>query len=148
MAAVMVIVVSGCSGSATTTVPSAETTSTTAGVTTTAVAADTTVASTTGAPSTTTTSSLIDDDVVTISISVEGGQLVSERRAEVTLGDTVLLIVESDVADELHMHGYDLTVEVAPGEPAELEFVAEIPGIFEVEFETSHLQVLELVVNQ
>ncbi len=83
-----------------------------------------------------------------IDVAVEGGQLVSERRAEVKLGDNVRLVVESDSADELHVHGYDLFADVVAGQITELTFVAEIPGIFEVEFETSRLQVLELVVNQ
>ena len=74
--------------------------------------------------------------------------MVSERRAEVKLGDNVRLVVESDAADELHIHGYDLIADVVPGQTTEITFVAEIPGVFEVEFETSHLQVLELVVNQ
>lgn len=99
---------------------------------------------TTTVPATTTTV----DDTVVFGISVAGGQLVSERRAEVKLGDNVRLVVESDTADELHVHGYDLIADVVPGQITELTFVAEIPGIFEVEFESSHLQVLELVVNQ
>ncbi len=147
MVAGMLVLTSGCSGTATTTAIAAETTSTTAKVTTTVVASGTTVRSTTTAPPPT-ASSVPVDDAVTISISVEGGELLSERRVEVSLGDKVRLIIESDAPDELHMHGYDLIVDVTSGEPAELEFVAEIPGIFEVEFETSHLQVLELVVNQ
>ena len=81
-------------------------------------------------------------------MSVVGGELVSERRAEVKLGDNVKLVVETDTADELHVHGYDLIADLVAGEITELTFVAEIPGIFEVEFENSHMQVLELVVNQ
>lgn len=100
--------------------------------------------STSTVPATTTTV----DDTVVIGVSVVGGQLVSERRAEVKMGDNVRLVVESDTADELHIHGYDLIADVVPGQTTELTFIAEIPGIFEVEFEISHLQVLELVVNQ
>ena len=88
------------------------------------------------------------DDTVVIGVSVVGGELVSERRAEVKLGDNVKLVVESDTADELHVHGYDLIADLVAGEITEITFVAEIPGIFEVEFESSHMQVLELVVNQ
>lgn len=111
---------------------------------TTAPAPSATSTTTTTVPATTTTV----DDTVVIEVKVEAGQLVSERRAEVKLGDSVRLVIESDAADELHVHGYDLTAEVVAGQTTELTFVAEIPGIFEVEFETSRLQVLELVVNQ
>lgn len=88
------------------------------------------------------------DEAVVIEVTVEGGQLVSARRAEVELGDNVRLVIESDAADELHVHGYDLTADVVVGQETEFSFVADIPGIFEVEFETIRLQVLELVVNQ
>lgn len=103
-------------------------------------------------PSSTTTSSasttVVADDSVEILVTVAGGQLTSERRAEVKLGDTVKIAIRSDTADELHVHGYDLTTDVAAGQDAELSFVADIPGIFEVELEGLRLQVLELVVNQ
>jgi hypothetical protein len=95
-----------------------------------------------------TPTTLIGDDSVEILVTVAGGQLTSERRAEVKLGDSVKLVIRSDTGDELHVHGYDLTVDVAAGRDAELSFVAEIPGIFEVELESLRLQVLELVVNQ
>lgn len=105
-------------------------------------------ASTSTSTSTMPTMSTIVDEAVVIEVTVEGGQLVSDRRAEVKLGDNVRLVIESDAADELHVHGYDLTADVVVGQETELSFVAEIPGIFEVEFETIRLQVLELVVNQ
>ena len=94
------------------------------------------------------TPTTVADDSVEILVTVAGGQLTSERRAEVKLGDNVRIVIRSDTADELHLHGYDLTVDVAAGQDAELVFVAEIPGIFEVELEGLRLQVLELVVNQ
>jgi hypothetical protein len=33
----------------------------------------------------------------------------------------------------VHVHGYDLTADLAAGTPAELSFTATIPGVFEVE---------------
>ena len=146
---VLALLLAACSsgGTSSTLAPTRASTvpSTSVAVTDTTVAAPTSTSSTTTTvPATTTTV----DDTVVIGVSVEGGQLVSERRAEVKLGDNVRLVVESDAADELHVHGYDLIADVVAGQITELTFVAEIPGIFEVEFETSRLQVLELVVNQ
>ena len=46
-----------------------------------------------------------------------------------------LLIVTSDVADHIHLHGYDMTRDVAPGKPARLGFPATIVGTVEVELE-------------
>ena len=45
------------------------------------------------------------------------------------------------------MHGYDLLADVAPGAPAEITFVAEIPGQFEVELEGGHTLLAELTVS-
>jgi hypothetical protein len=48
-------------------------------------------------------------------------------------GETVRIMVTSDAADEIHLHGYDVYREVAPGKPARFRFKADIEGIFEIE---------------
>ena len=40
-------------------------------------------------------------------------------------------------AEEVHLHGYDILRAVSDGQPAHFAFAAEIPGVFEVEFEGS-----------
>jgi hypothetical protein len=45
----------------------------------------------------------------------------------------VRLTVTSDAADEVHVHGFDLTTALSPGQAAQLEFVADRAGIFEIE---------------
>ena len=55
------------------------------------------------------------------------------RRIEAKKGDFVRLLVESDTADEIHLHGYDITRKVRPGEAARFSFRAEVEGIFELE---------------
>ena len=55
------------------------------------------------------------------------------RRIDAKKGDFVRLLVESDTADEIHLHGYDITREVRAGEPARFSFRADVEGIFEVE---------------
>jgi hypothetical protein len=59
----------------------------------------------------------------------------------------VAIVVGSDVADEVHLHGYDKMIDVAPGKPARLAFVASIPGRFEVELEDRGLQVADIEVR-
>lgn len=84
----------------------------------------------------------------TISITVRGGRLTGDTgRVEVALGTPVTLSVTSDVTDEVHLHGYDLTADASAGKTASLNFTADIPGIFEVELEESGLQLLELQVS-
>ena len=53
----------------------------------------------------------------------------------------------ADRADEVHLHGYDRKVDIEPGKPAELEFTADVPGVFEVELEEAGLKLVELQVS-
>jgi hypothetical protein len=68
-------------------------------------------------------------------------------RATVKQGDKVVLVVKSDVADEIHLHGYDLKTNVAAGGTARLLFTATIPGRFEVELESRSTQIADLTVE-
>jgi hypothetical protein len=68
-------------------------------------------------------------------------------RATVTKGDMVQLVVASDVADEVHLHGYDLARAVAPGRRARIGFVAYVAGRFEVELEERGVQIADLTVR-
>ena len=68
--------------------------------------------------------------------SIEGGQPVGgAQQVDLALGAEVTIRVTADVEDEVHVHGYDLLSDVAPGAPTEITFFAEIPGQFEVELE-------------
>ena len=62
-------------------------------------------------------------------------------------GERVRFNVRADRADEVHVHGYDITEPVRPGEPARLRFDASIEGIFEIELEESGIPVGELEVR-
>jgi len=68
-------------------------------------------------------------------------------RESVNEGDRVVLVVNSDVADEIHVHGYDISREVAAGGTARLPFTATIPGQFEVELESRGVPIADLTVN-
>jgi FtsP/CotA-like multicopper oxidase with cupredoxin domain len=62
-------------------------------------------------------------------------------------GDTVRFRVRSSTPEHVHVHGYDLLVDVVPGKTARMSFQADITGIFEIEFENSHKQIAELRVE-
>ena len=68
-------------------------------------------------------------------------------RATVDRGDRVALIVTSDVADHVHVHGYDLVRDLEPGERARMVFGARLPGRFVIELEDRHAQIAELTVR-
>jgi hypothetical protein len=65
----------------------------------------------------------------------DGRPTAGVRRVTVGKGRRVILTVTSDVADHVHLHGYDVTSDVAPGRPARLSFAATIVGTVEVELE-------------
>ncbi len=115
---------------------------------------------TTAAPDASTTTAPVDDTTTTapdepdprpavqvIEITVTGGQPSGGPVGEeVPLGTEVSIQVTADAADEVHLHGYDLTAEVAPGQLGEITFTADIPGQFEVELEGSGTLLVELSV--
>jgi len=72
-----------------------------------------------------------------IEVTYTGGKVSGVgSRVEVTLGERLLVRVTSDIADEVHIHGYDLKVDVPAGGTVELTLTADIPGGFEVELES------------
>ncbi len=70
------------------------------------------------------------------------------ERATVKKGATVTLVVHSDVADEIHLHGYNLMKDVTAGGVARITFVASAAGRFEAELEQRGVQIAELTVEQ
>jgi hypothetical protein len=87
--------------------------------------------------------------IQTISITVRGGQITGDAgRVTVPLGTPVTISVTSDVADEIHVHGYDRKGEIpTAGGTGSVSFTANTPGVFEVELERSKLQLIQLQVN-
>jgi heme/copper-type cytochrome/quinol oxidase subunit 2 len=83
-----------------------------------------------------------------LEVTVTGGQVTGDTgRVPVPAGEHVTLVVTSDAADELHVHGYDLGADLAPGTPATVEFDATIPGVFEVELHDAGTLLLSLQVS-
>jgi hypothetical protein len=67
-------------------------------------------------------------------LHIEGGALAGgPRTLRVTEGDRVRLRWTADAPTVLHLHGYDLEREVAPGRMAEFGFDAYATGRFPVE---------------
>jgi hypothetical protein len=62
-------------------------------------------------------------------------------------GEQVRFTVDSDVSDEVHMHGYDIMKDVKAGGSVSFDFPATIEGVFEAELEGRKEQILELTVN-
>lgn len=83
-----------------------------------------------------------------LTIVIEGGEPVGGvAELEATKGDRVRFVVRSDVADEVHVHGYDISKEVEAGGQVAFDFPANIDGAFEVELEGSATEIAELTVQ-
>ncbi|GAA3565825.1 hypothetical protein GCM10022197_22110 [Microlunatus spumicola] len=62
-------------------------------------------------------------------------------------GQKVTITATSDVKDSVHVHGYDKTLDLPPGEAASVSFVADVKGVFEVETHETELLVAKLAVT-
>lgn len=105
-------------------------------------------ATTTGSqPSTSPTTEAPRADV-TIVVTYQGGQVTTDsKRVRVKRGQTVALTVTTDVAEELHIHGEDITKELPANTSVTVTFEAKQTGAFEVELERSHVELLQLQVS-
>jgi hypothetical protein len=62
-------------------------------------------------------------------------------------GERIHFVVDSDVSDEVHVHGYDIMKDVKAGGSVSFDFPATIEGVFEAELEGRKEQIIELTVN-
>ena len=116
-----------------------KTTAATTAATATEPAETTTEATTTAPPP--------EPQVVSARIVVPADTAPTVKKLSVQRDKQFVLVVESGVADEVHIHGYDLMADVAPGQPATIRFKATAPGIFEIELEDRGLVIAQLEVR-
>jgi hypothetical protein len=96
----------------------------------------------------TTTEAENPDEPQRIVVVVRNGQPVGGvKRPEIERGTQVVLVVRSDVSDHMHLHGYDLLADVAPGQPGRIRFDADVPGRFDLELEDRAVLIAELKVS-
>lgn len=119
---------------------------TTETTTTTATNSQTVTATETTTTETTTEPEVEKPTVVRVTV-VNGAPEGGIVRATVDQGDRVRLVVTSDVADEIHLHGYDVSRAVAAGGAVTLAFRATIPGRFEAELEERGVQIADITVE-
>ena len=102
---------------------------------------------TTEPPTTTTTEPEVEKPTVVSIVVVNGAPEGGIVRESVDKGDRVVLAVTSDVADEVHLHGYDISRDVQAGGTVRIAFRATLPGRFEVELEGRGIQIGDLTVQ-
>ena len=85
--------------------------------------------------------------VRTVAVAYAGGEVTGTTgREEVPVGEQVVLRISSDVAEEVHVHGYDLEGAVPAGGSVDIPLTASIPGVFEVELHDSGKVLFQLRV--
>lgn len=81
-------------------------------------------------------------------IRVAGGKPTGGvERISVNKGETLRFRVRSDAPHHVHLHGFDVTKDVAPGQDASFRVKADLEGIFEVELEDSAVPIAEVRVS-
>ena len=87
-----------------------------------------------------------DGEAAIPTIVIKNGKPVGGIKRDLTYneGEQVRFKVESDVSDEVHVHGYDIMKDVKAGGSVTFDFPATIEGIFEAELEGRKEQILEL----
>jgi hypothetical protein len=81
-------------------------------------------------------------------IDIRGGKPVGGiKKLNYTKGEQVRFRVNSDVSDEIHVHGYDFHKDVAKDGSVSFSFPAKIEGVFVIELESQGEQIAELRVK-
>jgi len=85
---------------------------------------------------------------VTREVTVQDGAVEGGPQAiRVEVGENVTLTVTSDVADEIHVHGVDVSRDVEAGGTATVNFTPDTPGSYEIELEESGTLIASLEVR-
>ena len=75
-------------------------------------------------------------------IALKGHSPVGGRQTiKVTKGDRALIVVTSDGADKVHLHGWDIERDVTPAKPGRFGFRADREGAYELESHTTEQKV-------
>ena len=94
------------------------------------------------------TTALSTKPLTLIELTVKDGKPVGGiATPKVTEGDQIGLIVTADVSDQVHVDGYDLSANVAPGTPTAIHFTADKVGRFEIALAGSKELLAELSVE-
>ena len=85
---------------------------------------------------------------VVISITVVNGRTVGGiKRPSVKKGQTVRLVINTNAGTEIHLHGYNIEKTPRKGVPTVIQFVAKVPGRFELELHHPDSLLAQLTVR-
>lgn len=97
-------------------------------------------------PATTTSSAAAQGRTIRITIT---GKQVSPAPTTVDLavGEKLTLVVTSDHADELHLHGFEIEDKLTAGAATTVTVTGKDPGVYEVETHEPPLRLLKIAVR-
>lgn len=89
-------------------------------------------------------------DRTTIDITIEGGKVTpTNEQVQAKLNEPIVLRVNSDAADELHVHSVPEHIfKVAPKPGQQFQFTVEVPGNVEIELHELNRVVATVQVRQ
>lgn len=109
----------------------------------------TTAATTTETATAPGTTSTATDAAREVTVEVDGGAVSGGPQAiKVAVGEPVRLTVKSDVADEVHVHGVDVSRDVEAGGSVTVDVTPDTAGSYEIELERSGILLAMLEVRE
>jgi hypothetical protein len=97
-------------------------------------------------PTAATSATTVKPVVITINV-VNGRPVGGIKRPSVKKGRTVRIVVRTNVGTAVHLHGYDIEKKVKKGSPTVIQFVAKVPGRFELELHPTDSLLAQLTVR-
>ncbi|MDQ2637943.1 MAG: hypothetical protein M3Y83_13805 [Actinomycetota bacterium] len=88
-------------------------------------------------------------DRVTLDISIEGGQVdPTNAQLQAKVGEPIVVRVNSDAPDELHVHSTpEHTFQIKPEPGQSFQFTVDVPGRVDVELHDAHKTVATIQVR-
>jgi plastocyanin len=84
----------------------------------------------------------------TIRITITGKQVSpAPTTVDLAVGEKLTLVVTSDHADELHLHGFDVEDKLTAGAATTGTVTGKEPGVYEVETHEPALRLLKIAVR-
>lgn len=100
------------------------------------------------APTSSTQSATSSTQVKTFDLDIQNKKLSSgPAKIQVGEADHVIIRISSDTEEEFHLHGYDKSVNLKPGETVQLDFDATLTGSFPFELEQSKVELRSVEVT-
>ncbi len=83
-----------------------------------------------------------------LEVSIAGTTVTpAPAQVDLSVGETLELVVTSDHDDELHAHGFEAEAELKAGVPTTLRLTGSEPGVYEVETHEPRLLLLNVAVR-